>query len=113
MINDNVYIKVNGRYKPIGRLIDHDYLSDGLWYVRHLNHGKALTNMDHDKTLFRIGGPVQPDMHQYARLEDYVDYITSTEEFSDIYKKGYCLQDLVRMVVGKVFEYNEAKKLSV
>lgn len=90
--DDNIYVKMdNGRYRPYGQRCDENYLYDGIWYVRHSEHSKSITNVDHYmEGLFRVGDrPQKIDVPRLCAMQDYVDYILSSDKFAEFEKKGY------------------------
>jgi len=112
--DDNVYIKRGNKYIPFGRKCDENYLPDGIWYVRHDEHSRHCSSVDHYLSgLFKVGDAPQGfiDVPKLCKLATYTDYILSSPEFKKIQEKGYysCLE-LVSMVVALVVNLNKKIK---
>jgi len=46
-MDNNVYRKVGRRYVPFGSRYNENYLSDGIWYVKHRDNCHSHTNVAH------------------------------------------------------------------
>ena len=103
--DNNIYVHENGRYKPIGLDIGHFDINDGIWYVRHHDHCKSITNVNYISGLFKIGDSREISVPQLAGLQDYCDYIENSDEWKEILNKGsYTLEEIVHLCVKKVFD---------
>ena len=47
MSDNTVYRKVKNRYQPIGRLVNLDYLTEGVWVVHRHKYSRGYTNVDY------------------------------------------------------------------
>lgn len=103
----NVYYRTStGRYKPFGVMCSSDYLSDGLWYVKHREHCRSITKIEYLANLFHIDVPNKPiELNTLCAMEDAVNYIFDSKEYNDLMKKkGYSMQELMHVVVKLIFE---------
>lgn len=50
-VSDTVYRKINGKYEPVGRFFNRDYLTEGVWVV-YCDH--AFCNGKYLKNKFRM-----------------------------------------------------------
>ncbi len=108
MKDENVYIrKDNGRYEPIGRVIDKDYLTDGIWYVRHRKRSFHATNMEYLTGVYRVAGATNVDFDVVAGVENIVDDIFESEEMSELRLKGFSIVDVIRLSVIKTINYSK------
>lgn len=108
MKDQNVYRKLdNGRYQPYGVCYEPDNLPDGIWYVRHHEYSREMSNIKYLQGLFKVGDSEQVNIPQLCGLADYADEILRSEEFSTLMGKGYSVQDIVTLTVSKVFEINK------
>lgn len=111
MHHKNVYVKTdNGRYKPFGVTYDERYLSDGLWLVRHTENCSSKKNVDYLNSFMKVGNPEYVDIPKLAGLDEYADNILQCDEFQEMLKKGYTLNELVHFIIGKIFEINKEKE---
>ena len=112
MKDDNIYVKKdNGRYVPYGRMYNENYMYDGIWYVRHNENSKSITNVDYMEGLFRVGDrPEAIDVPQLCAMADYTDYVLSSKEMQDLMNKGFSFNDLVSKIVALVIEKNKELK---
>ena len=84
-IDDNVYRKnPDGTYSAIGVSVDKDYLTDGIWYVRHHDHSWSMSNGSYLQGIFEIPRKEPIDMSAICDMTDLVDEIMSSEEFRNI-----------------------------
>ena len=116
MTTENVYRKKsNGRYEPIGLYYrsNGDYLTDGLWYVRHHKCGHGTTNVGYLEGLFRIGGADKADLSKICGRWDLVEEVLSSKEFQDYVdnSKGFSFNDLcckmLTLLIQKAEEIHE------
>lgn len=110
--DDNVYIKRGRKYIPIG-LSCHNYIPDGIWYVRHYDHSYGQTNVDHYLSgLYRVGDlPEYVDVPKLCSIHSYVEYVMNSPEFKEIMNKGsYSFQELTAKIVALVVKLNDTIK---
>ena len=110
--DDNVYIKRGRKYIPIG-LSCHNYIPDGIWYVRHFDNSYGHTNVDHYLSgLYKVGDvPEYPDIPQLCGLHSYVEYVLNSPEFKQIMDSGtYSWQVLVSKITALIFRLNKILK---
>ena len=111
-MDENVYIKdKNGVFTPIG--LTHDYLPDGIWYVRHHDSIHSNTNVRYLEGLYKLADQSDfKDIKQICSLQEYSDFILDSQEFKDLInnQKGYTLNELVSLCVSQVFKKNKNKR---
>lgn len=106
----NVYKKVGRKYVPIGYRHKDRYLTDGLWIVRHKDYGKQMTNAGYLAKIYgmcKVGENATADLTKLADMEEYADVVLKT-----IYEnegKAITWQDLSRLIVKALFDFNEEK----
>ena len=84
-IDDNVYRKnPDGTYSAVGISVDKDYLTDGIWYVRHHNSSWSMSNGAYLQGIFEIPRKEPIDMSAICDMKDLVDEIMTSEEFRNI-----------------------------
>lgn len=113
MRDENVYRKTDrGDFVPFGVVAGENYLPDGIWYVRHYDYSHGATSCNYLEGLYRKCMPDIPEIEQICGLEEYVHYVTSTDEFRQLLdsREGCSIQDLVRISIAKAFEYNNKHK---
>lgn len=110
--DDNVYIKRGRKYIPIG-LSCHNYIPDGIWYVRHFDNSYGHTNVDHYLSgLYRVGDVPEPiDVPKLCSTHSYVEYVMNSPEFREIMNKGsYSFQELVSKITALILKLNKTLK---
>lgn len=113
MKNDNIYMKGdNGRYIPFGVCYQPNYLPDGIWYVRHHDHGWASTAVSYMQGLFKVGDAKELDITELCGMEDLCDYIMSSKEYIDTISnsKGYSINDIIHVCVQKLVDKAKEQK---
>lgn len=112
MSDANLYRKVGKRYEPIGRLINVDYLTDGIWYVHHTKHSKGITSCKHLEGVYRVGEAQHIDLAKLCGMADLSEKILDSQEFRDVVNSstGYSLHDIVDVCVNILT--NECEKVS-
>ena len=110
-IDDNIYYKKGNKYIPFG-LRYNNYLSDGIWYVRHYEHSCGITNVDrYISGLYKVGNHETIDIPKLCGLHSYTEYVLCSPEFKEILDKGsYTYQELVAKIVALVLKLNETLK---
>ena len=106
----NVYKKVGRKYVPIGYRIEDNYLSDGLWIVRHKPHGTQMTNAGYLSQIYgmcKVGKNATADLTQLADMEEYADVVSKVMFENE--NKPMTRQDLSRLIVKALFDFNEKK----
>ena len=100
----NVYKKVGRRYIPFGRRYDENYLSDGIWYVKHNDYCSSRTNIDYIAeltSLIKVGEcPEQLDITRALQRHDLAEMILRNDEFVNFTSKAFSVNDLVHKVVS-------------
>ena len=110
--DDNVYIKRGRKYIPIG-LSCHNYIPDGIWYVRHYDGSYGITNIDHYLSgLYKVGElPDAIDIPKLCSMHTYCEYIMKSPEFQELVNKGsYSFQELTSKIVALVVNLNDSIK---
>ena len=111
--DDNVYIKRGRKYIPFGMRYDENYISDGIWYVRHFDSSYGCTNIDHYLSgLYRVGDVPEPiDVPKLCSIHSYVEYVMNSPEFREIMNKGsYSFQELVSKITALILKLNKTLK---
>lgn len=108
--NDNVYKKVGRKYVPIGYRIEDNYLTDGLWIVRHKLGSTQMTNCGYLAQIYglcKVGDNVKADFTRLASMEEYADVVSKIIFFNE--SKAISRQELARLIVKALFDFNEEK----
>lgn len=110
-MDKNVYTKIGRKYVPFGARYDENYLSDGLWYVRHHDNRHSHTNAAYITQLtglVKVGEcPSQIDLSKALQQHDLAESILNDKSFNELISKPYTLNDLVHKVVNIIAEKNE------
>lgn len=110
-MDNNVYRKVGRKYVPFGSRYDENYLSDGIWYVKHRDNCHSHTNVAHiaEMTgLVKVGEcPDRLDITRALQQHDLAEAILRDKRFNELISKPYTLNDLVHKVVNIIAEKNE------
>lgn len=102
----NVYKKVGRKYVPIGLRIGDRWFSDGIYIVRH----QCTTNAGYLAGIYgicKIGDNVEADFTKLASMEEYADVVAKTISINE--NKPMTRQDLSRLIVKALFDFNEEK----
>lgn len=106
--DNNVYCKMsNGRYKPIGIRTTEEYITDGIWRVKHHEYGGTqTTRMDYLTGLYKLFNSQKIDLRIVGGLEDIYDEITHSDEFLELMhsERGYCPADIVRLTLAYIYK---------
>lgn len=108
----NVYKKVGRKYVPIGLRIGGRWLPDGIWIVRHKEHGCQTTNAGYLAQIYgicKIGDNVEADFTKLASMEEYADVVAKTIN-NNCSDKGMTTMNLSRKIVKALFDFNKEKK---
>lgn len=111
MIDENIYRKEGRRYVPVGRLVNLDYLHDGVWYVRH--HGAvsmSMTNADHLNEIYRVCGAKDLSIDVLAGMENIANDIAHSSEMVNLTSKGYSVMDIIRLTITQIINRQQQKK---
>mgnify|MGYP000702318157 FL=1 len=103
MTDKNIYRKAGRRYIPVGRLVNLNYLRDGVWYIRH--HGPmsaSTTNADHLNDIYRVCGAKDLTIDVLAGMEDIANDIVHSPEMANLASKGYSVMDIIRLTITKL-----------
>ena len=103
MTDENIYRKIGRRYIPVGRLVNLNYLHDGVWYIRH--HGTvsvSMTNADHLNDIYRICGAKYLSIDVLAGMEDIANDIAHSPEMVNLTSKGYSVMDIIRLTITQL-----------
>lgn len=100
----NVYVKKGRKYIPFGIAPDEQYLPDGIYYIRHQDHSRATTSAAHMAGLFKVGDAKHINIPEICGLEDMCDRVKSSKEWQELIKQPVSLDQLVHMVVKKVYD---------
>ena len=106
----NVYKKVGRKYVPIGLRVGDHWLTDGIWNVRHKEHGCQTTNAGYLSQIYgmcKVGENATADLTQLADMEEYADVVSKTIFENE--NKPMTRQDLSRLIVKALFDFNEEK----
>ena len=110
--NRNVYKKVGRKYVPIGYRHEDRYLTDGIWIIRHKDYGKQMTNAGYLAQIYgmcKVGENATADLTQLADMEEYADVVSKVMFENE--NKPMTRQDLSRLIVKALFDFNENKKV--
>lgn len=118
MKDNNIYIKDGKRYTPIGITFNQDWLHDGIWYVRHYDHSRRITNFKHISNLCGIKKisecPEKINVKKIIQQYDLAEDILSSEEFNnwltDQINVGYTITDLVHKIIEIIINKNKEKE---
>ena len=84
-IDDNFYRKnSDGTYSAAGVSVDRDFLTDGIWYVKHHTNSWSMSNGSYLQGIFEIPRMEPIDMSAICDMKDLADKIISSEEFKNI-----------------------------
>ena len=103
MTDENIYRKIGRRYIPVGRLVNLNYLHDGVWYIRH--HGTvsvSMSNADHLNDIYRICGAKDLSIDVLAGMEDIANDIAHSPEMFNLASKGYSVMDIIRLTITQL-----------
>ena len=100
----NVYVKNGRKYIPFGVSVDEQYIPDGIYYIRHLDHGRATTAVSHMTGLFKLGDTKHIDIPEVCGLQDVCDKIENSKEWRDLISQPVSLDEVVHFVVKKVYD---------
>ena len=103
MTDENIYRKIGRRYIPVGRLVNLNYLHDGVWYIRH--HGTvsvSMSNADHLNDIYRICGAKDLSIDVLAGMEDIANDISHSPEMFNLTSKGYSVMDIIRLTITQL-----------
>lgn len=103
MTDENIYRKIGRRYIPVGRIVNFDYLQDGIWYIRH--HGPvsaSVTNANHLKNIYRVCGAKDLSIDVLAGMENIANDIAHSPEMVNLTSKGYSVMDIIRLTITKL-----------
>lgn len=103
MTDENIYRKIGRRYIPVGRLVNFDYLHDGVWYIRH--HGTvsvSMTNADHLNDIYRVCGAKDLSIDVLAGMENIANDIAHSPEMANLASKGYSVMDIIRLTITQL-----------
>ena len=106
----NVYKKVGRKYVPIGLRIGDRWFSDGIWIVRHKDYGKQMTNAGYLAQIYgmcKVGENATADLTKLADMEEYADVVSKVMFENE--NKPMTRQDLSRLIVKALFDFNEEK----
>ena len=107
----NVYKKEGRKYVPIGYRVRDDYLTDGVWIVRHRPGCKSTTRADYLADcygLIKAGEIAKIDLPKLGTMEDYAEVVSKVIFRND--NISLTPMDLARRIVKELFEYEEKKK---
>lgn len=111
MEEKNIYKKVGRRYVPIGILCPHDdYLTDGIWIVRHRKGCTSITRGDYLADcygLLKAGEIAKVDFPKLGAMEDYSEIAAKIIADNEI---GHAPFETARKVVKALFDYNDKLK---
>ena len=108
--NRNVYKKVGRKYVPIGLRIGDRWFPDGIWIVRHKEHGCETTNAGYLAQIYgicKVGENATADLTKLADMEEYADVVSKVVFENE--NKPITRQDLSRLIVKALFDFNEEK----
>lgn len=111
MIDENLYYKAGRRYIPVGRLVNLNYLHDGVWYVRH--HGAvsmSITNAGHLNNIYRVCGAKDLSIDVLAGMENIANDIAHSSEMVNLTSKGYSVMDIIRLTITQIINRQQQKK---
>lgn len=121
MKDNNIYIKEGEKYTPIGITLNQDWLSDGIWYVKHYDYSQRISNFKH---IFDSCGikkisecPEKINMKKIIQQYEFAEDILSSKEFNDWLNNngevGYTITDLVHKIIEIIINKNKENKENV
>lgn len=103
---NNVYIKVGRKYEPIGVTYYRDYLTDGLWLVRHYPGHSAYDNVNYLRESYGLtkvsSGGDYTDLSDIAKLAHLEDVIC--KGIQEVLHTGVSIAEIAKHVVKKIVE---------
>lgn len=108
--DNNVYYRnTAGRYVPIGVRTTDEYMTDGIWRVKHHEHSKQTTRMDYLAGCYKILNPKTINLKELSiidGLENIYDEIIKSDAYNEILgnKQGYYPSDLIRMTLMYIYQ---------
>ena len=88
-IDDNVYRKnPDGTYSAIGVSVNKDYLTDGIWYVKHHTHSWSMSNGSYLQGVFEIPRKEPIDMSAICDMKDLAEILRKRREASKSFQKA-------------------------
>lgn len=110
-MDNNIYKKVGRKYVPFGCRYDENYLTDGVWYVKHHESRHSHTNVAYITQLtgiVKVGEcPEQLDLSKILQQHDLAESILEDKRFNELVSKPHTLNELVHKVVNIIVEKNE------
>lgn len=109
-IDDNVYRKKeDGTYEAIGLFCNHDYLSDGIWYIHHHETGgRGFTNGKYLEGIFEIPRKEKLNLSQICDLSDLTDRVMDSQEYRNIQDQRMSMYEFMCKIIA--IAQNEAAK---
>lgn len=102
---EDLYRLVDGKFIPIGCLVDKDYIYDGLWYVGITpSGGRELVNMTYISK--SLSGLNLNTFNKYNTVK-CAKKIMDSEDFKEKINHPISINDLVTFVVGKTYQLNK------
>lgn len=114
-MENNVYRKVGDKYEPFGVSLNRDWLGDGIWYVRHRDGRKSISNLKHIKDLCGIKKiaecPEKINITKIIQQYDFADDILSSKELNDWLNNRYTytISELVHKIVEIIINKENAE----
>lgn len=103
-MDNNVYRKVGRRYVPFGSRYYENYLSDGIWYVKHRDNCHTHTNVAYIAELtglVKVGEcPDRLDITRALQQHDLAEAILQDKEFTELTSKPCSFSEIVHRVVS-------------
>lgn len=103
-MDNNIYKKVGRKYVPFGCRYDENYLTDGIWYVKHHESCHSHTNVAHIAKLtglVKVGEcPDRLDITRALQQHDLAETILRDKEFNEFISKPCSICELVHKVVS-------------
>lgn len=113
MKDNNIYIKDGEKYTPIGITLNQDWLSDGVWYVKHCDYNQRITNFNHISNLCGIKKisecPEKINIKKIIQQYEFAEDILSSKELNDWLNNGkvYTISELVHKIVEIIINKNK------
>ena len=115
-MDDNFYIKVGKRYKPMGVLL-RDRLCEGVWVVSKHHNSNETINADYMKDLFgveKLENLQKLSLGELGSLHKLTEDVMQSFDFNEYFKESFTITDLVHKIVGLTYDkiLEEQKKKS-
>ena len=107
--DNNVYIKKGRKYIPIGiAMPNYNYLTDGLWLIRHKPHSSQATRADYLAQcygLLKCGDLKKIDLTKLGDMEKYAEQ--SATLLSNLPSQPLSYLDIGRLIIQEIVKTSQ------